>query len=162
MYFKFKSAGTSKKGKKKTTQLFSWPDASWSKSFLLISVVKCLTLARNRTQSEKSHRLPSEQNPQTSISHWLQFVSFERLKREKGRKPYRGESVCILGKCIIYQTENNAQKPINEERKALNLLSKTQHVFFISSSLSTNTTSLSSNPGVIKACLTYLAGHFHC
>lgn len=46
--------------KKKVQTAFLWPDASWSNSFLLISVVKQLTLARNGTQSEKSHSLPSE------------------------------------------------------------------------------------------------------
>lgn len=46
--------------KKKIQTAFLLPDASWSNSFLLISVVKHLTLARNGTQSEESHSLPSE------------------------------------------------------------------------------------------------------
>lgn len=49
-----------KNQRKKVQTAFLWPDASWSNSFLLIFVVKQLTLARNGTQSEKSHSLPSE------------------------------------------------------------------------------------------------------
>lgn len=49
-----------KQRKKKIQTSFLLPDASLSNSFLLISVVKCLTLARNGTQSEKSWSLPSE------------------------------------------------------------------------------------------------------
>lgn len=49
--------------KKKNTNSFPLPDASRSNGFLLISVVKCLTLASNGTRSEKTRSLPSEAEP---------------------------------------------------------------------------------------------------
>lgn len=64
-----------------------------------------------------------KQNPQTSISHWLQIVSFERFKREKGGKAYWGSAGCSV-KRIIYKSEVNARKCISKERETQNLLSK--------------------------------------
>lgn len=92
-----------------------------------------------------------KQNPQTSISHWLQIVSFERFKREKGGKAYWGSAGCSV-KHIIYKSEVNARKCFSKERETQNLLSKAWY-FSISSPPSFTNTRWPNEISLLNLCI---------
>lgn len=92
-----------------------------------------------------------KQNPQTSISHWLQAASFARFKREKGRKAYWGRAGCSL-KCIIYKSEINAQKCCHEERETQLILQSSVY-FSISSPPSFTNTHWPNEISLLNLCI---------
>lgn len=77
-----------------------------------------------------------KQNPQTSVSHWLQTASFERFKREKGSHPVASLRAFLWNP--LFTKQKIMHRNLSVERKACNVPCEAQHVFITLSAYSTH------------------------